>query len=70
MKSWLDSNTIRYLLLTWLATVLLQLVPMLQARAIDWWALGAQAVTTLAAVIVRLAQPDVDAPFKPKAPNP
>lgn len=63
MRSWLSSNTIRYLILTWLGTLLLQLVPMLQAHAIDWWALGAQAVATLAAVIVRMAQSDIEAPI-------
>lgn len=62
MRSWLSSNTIRYLLLTWLGALLLQLVPMLQAHTIDWWALGAQAVATLAGVLVRMAQPDINAP--------
>lgn len=62
MRSWLSSNTIRYLLLTWLGALLLQLVPMMQAHTIDWWALGAQAVATLAGVLVRMAQPDINAP--------
>ena len=62
-KSWLDSKTIRYLALTWLGTTLVQLVPMLQSHTIDWWSLGAQAVGTLAAIIVRMAQPDVEAPI-------
>ncbi len=63
MKSWTDSKTIKYLLLTFLGTVLLQLVPMLQQHAIDWWALGAQAVGTLAAILIRMAQDDVQAPM-------
>lgn len=58
----LDSNTVRYVFLSWLGGTLLQLVPMLQARQIDWWSLGAQAVASLAAIIVRIAQPDVEAP--------
>ena len=62
-KSWLDSKTIRYLALTWLGTTLVQLVPMMQARSIDWWALGAQGVGTLAAILIRMAQPDVEAPL-------
>ncbi len=57
-----DSNTVRYLVFTWLGTVLLQLVPMLQAKAIDWWALAATSVTALAGILVRVAQPDVKAP--------
>lgn len=59
---WIDSKTIKYLALTWLAGMLAQLVPMLQARNIDWWALGTQSVITLAAIITRMAQGDVVAP--------
>lgn len=63
MKSWLDSKTIRFLFFSWLAAVLLQLVPMLQAHSVDWWALGAQSISALGAILVRMAQSDVDAPF-------
>lgn len=63
MRAWTDSKTVRYLVLTFLGTVLLQLVPMMQAHEIDWWALGAQAVGTLAAVLIRVAQNDIEAPF-------
>lgn len=63
MKSWTDSKTIKYLILTFLGTVLLQLVPMLQSHTIDWWALGAQGVGTLAAILIRMAQDDVQAPI-------
>ena len=63
MKNWLDSYTVRYLVLTFLASVLLQLVPMLQSKEIDWWSLGSQAVATLAALLVRVAQGDVQAPI-------
>ena len=63
MKSWTHSKTIKYLLLTWLGTVLLQLVPMLQSHVIDWWSLGAQSVGTLAAILIRMAQDDVEAPI-------
>lgn len=63
MKPWLDSNTVRYLLLTWLAGSLLQVVPMLQQHTVDWWALGAQAVATLAGILIRIAQNDVQAPI-------
>lgn len=62
-KSWRDSRAIKYLALTWLATTLVQLVPMLQSHQIDLWALGAQAVGTLAAILIRMAQPDVEAPI-------
>lgn len=62
MKSWIDSKTVRYLALSWLGAVLLQLVPMLQAHGIDWWALSAQSISSLAAILIRMAQPDVKAP--------
>ena len=63
MRNWTDSKTVKYLILTFVGTVLLQLVPMLQAHEIDWWALGAQAVGTLAAVLIRVAQNDIEAPL-------
>ena len=59
MKDWIDSKTIKYLVLTWLASTLLQIVPMFQNHQIDWWDLGAQSLATLAAIIVRMAQPDL-----------
>lgn len=63
MKSWRDSKTIKYLVYTFIGTTLFQLVPMLQAHQIDWWALGAQCIGTLAAILVRMAQDDIDAPL-------
>lgn len=62
MKSWLDSKAIKYLVLTWLASMFLQLAPMLSAHEIDWWSLGAQSISTLAGILIRMAQPDVEAP--------
>ncbi len=63
MRAWTDSRTVKYLVLTWLAGTLLQLVPMLRAHELDWWTLGAEAVATLAGVVVRMAQNDLDAPI-------
>jgi hypothetical protein len=63
VRAWTDSKTVKYLILTFLGTVLLQLVPMMQAREIDWWSLGAQAAGTLAAILIRVAQNDLDAPI-------
>ena len=63
MRAWTDSRTVKYLVLTFLGTVLLQLVPMLQSHEVDWWALGAQAVGTLAAILIRVAQGDINAPI-------
>lgn len=63
MKHWTDSKTIRYLIVTWLSTVLLSLVPMLNVHQIDWWALGSQSVASMAAIIVRMFASDVEGPF-------
>jgi hypothetical protein len=63
MKPWTDSKTIKYLILTFCGTMLMQLVPMFQAHSIDWWSLGSQAVGTLAAILIRMAQDDVQAPL-------
>lgn len=63
MKDWLDSKTIRFLFFTWFGGMLLQLVPMLQSHSVDFWALGAQSVATLAGIIIRMAQDDVQAPL-------
>lgn len=63
MKHWTDSKTIRYLLATWASALLLALVPMLQAHQIDWWALGAQSVASMAGIIVRMFASDVEGPF-------
>jgi hypothetical protein len=63
MKSWTDSKTIKYLVYTFIGTMLLQLVPMLQQHLIDYWSLGSQAVGTLAAILIRMAQDDVEAPI-------
>lgn len=63
MKNWLDSKAIRFMFFTWLGGMLLQLVPMLQSHVIDWWALGAQSIATLAGILIRMAQDDVQAPI-------
>jgi hypothetical protein len=52
--NWTDSKTIRFLAAQWLGSTLLQLVPMLQSHQVDWWALGSQAVATLAGMLVRM----------------
>ncbi len=62
-KSWTDSRAIKYIFFTWAAGTLLQLVPMMQTHSVDFWALGAQAVASLAAILIRMAQDDVQAPL-------
>lgn len=63
MKNWLESKTIRYLFVTWLAGVLLVLAPMLEKHSIDWWALGSQSLASFAGIIVRCFAPDVEGPL-------
>ncbi len=63
MRNWTDSKTVKYLILTFVGTMLMQLVPMFQQHEIDWWSLGAQSVGTLAAILIRLAQDDINAPI-------
>lgn len=58
----LDSNTVRYVLLSWVIAVAGTLIPMLQAHKIDIWALSAEALGALIALVARIAQPDIEAP--------
>ena len=60
---WKDSSTIKYIALAFVGSILLQLQPMLMSHAIDWWSLGSQAVASLGAIIIRMLQSDVKAPF-------
>ena len=55
-------TTMRALFFVGLSQLLLQLVPMLNARHIDPWVLGASAVPIIAGMLVRLAGDDVLAP--------
>ena len=61
-KIWGDSKTLKYLVFTFLGNVFLQLIPMLQAKQIDWWALATVSIVTLTGIITRMAQPDIQAP--------
>ena len=59
---WTESNAVRYVALSWVAGVLLQLAPMIQSHKIDWWTLGSQSIAALAAILLRISRPDVVAP--------
>lgn len=63
-KPWTDSLVIRYLAITWFAESLLALAPMLEAHAIDWWALGSKSVVFLAAAVTRMFAKDIEGPFR------
>ena len=59
---WTSSNAVRYVALSWLGGVLLQLAPMIQSHKIDWWTLVSQSIAALAAILLRVSRPDVVAP--------
>ena len=73
MKSFLGSNTTRFLIGTLVAYLLLALAPMLRDHAIDWWKLAEVLVVQGAALLVNALRPDVNAPglnwFGPKVPK-
>lgn len=58
----MQSTTIKFLLLTGAGNLLLQMLPMLQAHKFDPWNLGITAVTTVAGILIRMGQSDVQAP--------
>jgi len=59
---WFDSSTIRYLFLSLIGQILLQLVPMLQARSVDWWVLGSATTANVAAILIKMSSPTIQAP--------
>lgn len=70
MKTFLQSNATKAILGVLLAHLLLALAPMLDAHAIDWWALGKVAAVDLGALLLNALRTDVDTPglnwFGPK----
>ena len=58
----MQSNAIKFLLFTGLGNCLLQTIPMLQAHKFDYWNLGITVVTTLAGILLRMGQGDINAP--------
>lgn len=58
----MQSTTIRFLILTGVGNLLLQTIPMLSAHKFDPWNLGITAVTTIAGILIRMGQADVQAP--------
>jgi len=63
VKSWLDSKTIKYLILQWVVSFATLLGIQLQKHEIDWWTLGAVTLTSIAGIVSRMLQDDVEAPF-------
>jgi len=63
VKAWLDSDAIRYLFFTWLASFIAQLASMLENPPVNWRTLGIQALIALGGVLLRMSKPDVVAPI-------
>ena len=70
MKGFLESSATKVLLLTLVGQLLLDLVPMLRAHAIDVWALAEGQAVVLGMLIANALRPDVNTPglnwFGPK----
>ena len=62
MKTFLQSSATKVLLLTLAGQLLFDLVPMLRAHVIDWWALAEGQVVLVLALIGNALRPDVDTP--------
>lgn len=59
MKTFLESTATKAILGVLVAHLLLALAPMLDAHAIDWWALGKVAAVDLGALLLNAMRPDV-----------
>lgn len=59
MKTFLESSATKAILGVLVAHLLLALAPMLDAHAIDWWALGKVAAVDLGALLLNALRADV-----------
>ncbi len=70
MQSFSESSATKFVLGMLVAHILTAIVPMLDAHAIDFWALGKVVAVDLAALLINALRPDVNAPglnwFGPK----
>ena len=62
MQGFLQSTATRALLLVLAGQLLADLVPMLRAHAVDWWALAEGQAVILAGLAGNALRPDVDTP--------
>ncbi len=62
MQTFLQSTATRALLLVLAGQLLADLVPMLRAHAVDWWALAEGQAVILAGLAGNALRPDVDTP--------
>ena len=73
MQTFLQSTATRVLLLVLAGQLFTDLVPMLRAHVVDWWALAEGQAVILAALVGNALRRDIDAPglnwFKRKEPS-
>lgn len=62
MQTFLQSTATRVLLLVLAGQLLADIVPMLRAHAVDWWALAEGQAVILAALVGNALRRDIDAP--------
>ena len=62
MQGFLESTATRVLLLVLAGQLLADLVPMLRAHVVDWWALAEGQAVILAALVGNALRRDIDAP--------
>ena len=62
MQGFLQSTATRILLLVLAGQLLADIVPMLRAHAVDWWALAEGQAVILAGLAGNALRPDVDTP--------
>lgn len=62
MQGFLQSTATRILLLVLAGQLLADIVPMLRAHAVDWWALAEGQAVILAALVGNALRRDIDAP--------
>jgi hypothetical protein len=62
VQTFLQSTATRALLLVLAGQLFTDLVPMLRAHAVDWWALAEGQVMILAGLVGNALRPDVNAP--------
>jgi hypothetical protein len=62
MKTLLQSNATKVIILMFVAQMLVELAPMLRNHSIDVWKLGEQMAIHAAALIGNALRPDINAP--------
>ena len=60
---WYESKTVQGAIWIFLSAVLGALIPMIQAKEVDWWSLGLVALTSGLVALKRCFDPDIQGPL-------